>query len=234
MLAFGQPAHRPRGETPWYRPPDIIRRAVTDRAGGEGLDETGPPIDFEALVRRLCVGERRAGDELYRRMYPPVRFMLLYRTGRPDVADDLAQQTFLIALQNIVQGHPPREPAKLPGYMCGIARNVYRNWVKGERLHPAVPIPDDTPARGYVPYGEVHREQIAEAVRRLIGEMAVERDRDVIRRVYVLDQGKERICRELGLSEAHFDRVISRARLRFRELLRALGVNPDDYTPDPD
>lgn len=232
--ATARPARRARRGMPPREPPDIIERAVPDCPGGEALDDTGPPIDYEALVRRLTAGERAAAHALYQSFFPSVRLMLYCRTGQPHVADDLAQQTFVIALQKLQRGDPPREPDKLPAYLHGIAKNVYRNHVREDQRHAAVPIPEDTPAREYVPYEQVHRDQIAEAVRRLIGEMGVKRDRDIIRRVYVLDQPKKRVCGDLGLPSTTFDRVIWRARLRFRELLRDLGVNPDDYTRDPD
>jgi RNA polymerase sigma-70 factor, ECF subfamily len=46
----------------------------------------------------------------------------------------------------------------------------------------------------------------------------VPRDRRLLRGYYVLDQDKEALCQELELSQEHFDRVLHRARARFREL----------------
>jgi len=59
--------------------------------------------------------------------------------------------------------------------------------------------------------------------RRMLDEMPAERDRDLLVRFYLNDEAKEEICRELRLSEQHFNRVIFRARNRFRELLEHRG-----------
>jgi hypothetical protein len=46
----------------------------------------------------------------------------------------------------------------------------------------------------------------------------------VLVRFYLDDEDKEKICSELRLSEEHFNRVIFRARNRFRELLERRGL----------
>jgi DNA-directed RNA polymerase specialized sigma24 family protein len=69
----------------------------------------------------------------------------------------------------------------------------------------------------------VGRPQWAEAARRMLGEMPAERDREILVRFYLDDEDKEQICRDLRLSEEHFNRVIFRARNRFRELLEHRG-----------
>jgi hypothetical protein len=58
--------------------------------------------------------------------------------------------------------------------------------------------------------------------------MPVARDREVLVRFYLDDQDREKICRELGLSEEHFNRVIFRARNRFRELVEHRGFRKAD------
>src|SRR5207253_245294 len=69
----------------------------------------------------------------------------------------------------------------------------------------------------------VGRPQWAAAARRMLGEMPGERDRDLLVRFYLNDEAKEQICQELKLSQEHFNRVIFRARNRFRELLEHRG-----------
>lgn len=56
-------------------------------------------------------------------------------------------------------------------------------------------------------------------VRRLIGELPTDRDRQLLLRFYVAEEEKERICSDLGLDSLHFNRVLFRARHRFKELL---------------
>jgi DNA-directed RNA polymerase specialized sigma24 family protein len=70
--------------------------------------------------------------------------------------------------------------------------------------------------------------QWATAARRMLEEMPVARDREVLVRFYLDDEDKGKICRELKLSEDHFNRVIFRARNRFRELVERRGFRKTD------
>ena len=65
------------------------------------------------------------------------------------------------------------------------------------------------------------RSELAEIVRRVLSEMTSERDRQVLFRFYIAGDGKDAICRDLGLTSLHFNRVLFRARERYRELYLA-------------
>jgi RNA polymerase sigma-70 factor (ECF subfamily) len=60
--------------------------------------------------------------------------------------------------------------------------------------------------------------QEAEQVRRLLGEMRYERDRQVLIRFYLLDDDRESVCAHLGIEPERFNQVLHRARERLREL----------------
>src|SRR5438034_2873312 len=47
------------------------------------------------LLRQLRQGDAEAGHQFVREYYPGVYRYLLYLTGRPEAAEDLAQETFL-------------------------------------------------------------------------------------------------------------------------------------------
>jgi RNA polymerase sigma-70 factor (ECF subfamily) len=58
-------------------------------------------------------------------------------------------------------------------------------------------------------------------VRQLLSELS-DRDREILRRFYIEEEDKERICADLKLSSLHFNRVLHRARERYRELYRKM------------
>jgi RNA polymerase sigma-70 factor (ECF subfamily) len=80
-------------------------------------------------------------------------------------------------------------------------------------------LPGETPE----PFQTVEREQHAAAVRALLKELPRQRDRLLLIRLYLDEADKDDLCAEFGLSAEHFDRVISRARQRFREILERAG-----------
>jgi RNA polymerase sigma-70 factor (ECF subfamily) len=52
-----------------------------------------------------------------------------------------------------------------------------------------------------------------------LDQLAVSRDREILRRFYLADEDKVTICVALKLSAPHFDRVLYRAKRRMRELI---------------
>lgn len=62
------------------------------------------------------------------------------------------------------------------------------------------------------------RKEKARAIRQVLRQLNSERDREVLYRFYIAEEHKEQICADLGLTNLHFNRVLYRARERFREL----------------
>jgi RNA polymerase sigma-70 factor (ECF subfamily) len=94
---------------------------VTERtAGGDGLDPAVPPSPLD--MRTLVVDHHR---DVYRYAYR--------LTGRVADAEDLTQQTFLIAQQRL---HQVRQPERVLSWLFAILRTCY---LKSERK--SVPLP---------------------------------------------------------------------------------------------
>ena len=76
------------------------------------------------------------------------------------------------------------------------------------------------------------RDEVAKIVHQVISTMRSRRDRMLLLRYYIAEEEKELICSDLNLSHLHFNRVLFRARRRFRELLigheESFGNRVDD------
>lgn len=173
------------------------------------------------LVARIAGGDAAAETQLWNRYSRGLLFLLRRRTGNPDLADDLRQETFRIALEKLRAGGL-EDPRRLAAYLRGIAVNLATgDWRKRARQKTTT----DSDAVAAVPDGnsgpmdEASRQQIAGVVARLLEELGVSRDREILRRFYVDEADKEQICGELDISPAHFNRVLFRAKQRFRKLL---------------
>jgi RNA polymerase sigma-70 factor, ECF subfamily len=153
-------------------------------------------------------------------------FHLHRLTGDTALSDDLHQETFRIVLEKL-RGEGLDQPGSLAGFILHTGRNLffgaYRKRVRrgeGESLD-AAPVEPADPTPG--PLTRILREEVVQKVRRLIGGLATERDRQLLFRFYVAEEDKERICSDLGLDGVHFNRVLFRARQRLKELLREVG-----------
>lgn len=88
------------------------------------------PTDIE-LVRGLLGGDKDAFAELYRRRHGSVYRFVLLMTGRPEMADDIVQETFM-ALLNHTAGYDERKGA-LNSFLIGVARNQVLNRFRQDR-----------------------------------------------------------------------------------------------------
>src|SRR5437763_1513157 len=89
------------------------------------------PTDIE-LVRRLFDGDKEAFAELYQRRHGNVYRFALYMTGRPEIADDVAQETFMALINN--SAAYDENKGAVNSFLIGIARNQALRRLRQERI----------------------------------------------------------------------------------------------------
>ncbi len=193
-------------------------------------ETSAPPNEEEvasALVRRIAAGDRGAEGEMVERYSRGISFLLRRLTGSTELAQDLHQETFRIVLERL-RGRGLEDPAGLAAFLRGTARHLAvadRRKVARRRTEAddeaLAEIPHPAPSQ----LSSVLLAEEAAAVRELIHELPTERDRELLLRFYVADEEKDSICNALGLDRLHFNRVVFRARQRFKDLFeRRLGA----------
>lgn len=178
-----------------------------------------------SLVERVHSGESPAESEMIERYSRGLRFLLRRRTRDPDLAEDFLQETWIIALEKI-RRQGLEDPARLAGYLAGIARNLVLGAVRrADRQKTSVnsEIVDLIPDESGNPYRHVSRAEICNHVHELIDGLKKERDREILNRFYVREEDKEDICSRLGVDSTHFNRVLFRARQRLKSAIEATG-----------
>ena len=96
------------------------------------------PTDTE-LVRRLVDGDKDAFAELYRRRHGNIYRFALHMTGRPEMADDVAQETFMVLMNNSAAYDETK--GAVNSFLLGIARNQVLLRLRQER--PNVPVDEN-------------------------------------------------------------------------------------------
>ena len=173
------------------------------------------------FVKRIGLGDRRAEEELVRRYQRGLIYLLQRRTRDPQLALDLAQDTFRIAIEKLRQS-PIEQVERVGAYLRGTALNLATADVRKHARRgttadsEAVDAAADDAAG---PFDHVSGEQVKRLVRKLLDELPMQRDREILIKTYLEDQDKSAICEALGVDSAHYNRVLFRAKERFRELL---------------
>lgn len=183
-------------------------------------------IEVVAIVSRILAGDAEAEGELVERYSRGINIIINKIVSNRSTTNDLSQETFRIVLEKIRRADL-REPEKLSGFVCSIARNTALDYVRRVGRSPLLEdipsieeIPDPAPNQ----LEEVLRQERARIVRQVISELSVYRDRQVLFRYFIAEEDKDGICQALGITRVQFNYVISRAVARFKELLlRKMG-----------
>lgn len=141
--------------------------------------------------------------------------MLRNRVLAEDLVNDAVAETLAKLHGQLIE-----EPERLGGFIYAVAVNLLKNHRRRicNRGDLRVAIFDDLPAGGD-PTECLDRTQLAARVWKVIEELPMQRDREIVKRFYLDEEEKESICADLDLTPGHFDRVAFRARQRMKVLL---------------
>lgn len=194
------------------------------------LHETDERLQLERqaaarIATGVNEGQPAAESELVERYANGLLYLLTKHCGDRERARDLLQDTFLVAIGKLRQ-QPLEQPERLAGFLRGIAVRIGLNAGRRQRREPVSVEPDTLAAISATEppqFASVSAGETGVAVQRLLASMPVERDRQLLLRYYVYEHDKPEICAALGLDSLHFNRVLHRAKRRFRELLEKSG-----------
>lgn len=155
------------------------------------------------------------------RCIPGLKALLLRLTGNVETANELAQDVVFAVILAIRDGRLS-DPALVSAYTRQAARNAAAMLARKQK--PLL-LPADAAEREALwaqrvptPLEHYETEQLRELARRVLDELPTQRDRDLIIGYYVDGSSKLELMEKLGFDRDQFDRVMSRARGRMRDL----------------
>ena len=169
--------------------------------------------DMARMVAEVRNNDPVAMEVLYSTLIDSFRSMLR-RQLSADV-EDRAHNVFLITVDAIRSGHI-RDPERLAGFVRTVARRQAIDAIRGlNRQRRAVGLDSSVPLKDESVCPErrlIQKQQWAcfDSAFRALGP----RDREILERSYLRDESRERICREMGLTETQFRLLKNRAKNR--------------------
>jgi RNA polymerase sigma-70 factor (ECF subfamily) len=158
----------------------------------------------KTLVLRARGGDRSAFEELVRRTSRLLFARFYIDTGCPSHAEDLLQETFLLAFRSL---HQLAEPGGFRGWILTLARNVRIDQVrKSMRLKRLATVSADAslvtiPARGPTPDENAQREELRQQVLEVVRALPEEYRLPITLR-YILGVDAEAISQHLGITKS--------------------------------
>jgi RNA polymerase sigma-70 factor, ECF subfamily len=175
----------------------------------------------QELILRACHGDEEAFRQIFERFARPVMSFLYDMVGRRELAEDLAQETFVRAYRSL---KTLRDPAKLSTWLFGIARNVARESLRGrQREGLKVELDDDQVPEleddEIPPDGRLLNRELHQVIHRALS--ILDDDKRIVFTLKVLhEHSYEEIAQITGFSIPKLKTDLHRARAEMRRTLQ--------------
>jgi RNA polymerase sigma-70 factor, ECF subfamily len=193
-------------------------------------------LQFQAFdapyVERLRSGDFRTQEHFVAYFSELIQLKLRARLRSPQAIEDVRQETFARVFAALRSSGGIRQPERLGAFVNSICNNVlleqYRASSRATSIEdePESDLPD--PAIDVL--GAVAAKQMEEKVREILEEMP-ERDRRIIREVFLEERDKDEVCRDFGVDRDYLRVLVHRAKQSFKSLyLKHIERRPPGLT----
>ena len=179
-------------------------------------------MDFFAFdkgyVERLRDGDGPTEHHFVAYFEQLLRIKLRARTLTSDKVEDLRQETFIRVIAALRREGGVRQPERFGAFVNSICNNVLlEHYRSSARNQPMEDVHFEIPDKVLDLEGMLVTKQAAERVRQILQEMP-QRDRDVLRAMFLEDKEKDEICREFGVDRDYLRVLLHRAKDKFKAL----------------
>ncbi len=194
----------------------------------------GPAVEFqsfdESYVERLRAGDFRTQEHFVEYFSELIRLKLRSRVRTPQAIEDIRQETFARVFAALHQGKL-RQPERLGAFVNSMCNNVLLEHYRASSRD--TPLEDeeqkDFPAPVVDLLGALAARQMEEKVREILEEMP-ERDRRLIREVFLAERDKDEVCRDFGVDRDYLRVLLHRAKQAFKVLyLKKMETGPRGF-----
>jgi RNA polymerase sigma-70 factor (ECF subfamily) len=193
-------------------------------------------LQFQAFdapyVERLRSGDFRTQEHFVAYFSELIQLKLRARLRTPQAIEDVRQETFARVFAALRSPGGIRQPERLGAFVNSICNNVlleqYRAASRAGSLEdePANDLPD--PVTDVL--GAVAAKQMEQKVREILEELP-ERDRRIIREVFLEERDKDEVCRDFGVDRDYLRVLVHRAKQSFKSLyLKNIERRPPGLT----
>ncbi|MCA8911531.1 MAG: sigma-70 family RNA polymerase sigma factor [Planctomycetes bacterium] len=181
-----------------------------------------PGLSDEELVKRVLKGESEFYEHVIKRFERLVYGFMLRKISDVGIAQDLAQETFLIGFENL---NRLKDHARLKSWLMGIAGNLVRDHYKRRKM-AGMPEGMDVELTGMDPLQSAEQTERHEVLYKALAKLS-ERYRAVLIKRYLEGQEYAEIADDLGLSIGAVEVCMHRARKSLQSAMKELMPDID-------
>lgn len=186
----------------------------------------------DAYLNRLRAGDFRTQEHFSAYFGALIKIKLASRLKSPEAIEDIRQETFtrfFLALRE----RKILQPERLGAFVNSICNHVLFEHYRSPSSGPSL---DDTeeqniPASAFDLLGVLAVKETEKKVREILSQLS-ERDRRLLRQIFLEERDKDEVCREFGIDREYLRVLLHRAKQAFKSAyLKHMGENPRDFAP---
>jgi RNA polymerase sigma-70 factor, ECF subfamily len=186
----------------------------------------------EPYVERLRDGDFRTQEHFVAYFTELIQLKLRSRLHSPQAIEDVRQETFARVFAALRSGKL-RQPDRLGAFVNSMCNNVlleqYRSLSRNSPIEEEEQ--EELPAVNIDVLGALAAKQMGEKVREILDELP-ERDRRVLREIFLEERDKDEVCRDFGVDRDYLRVLLHRAKLAFKSLyLKHMAARPPGIEP---
>jgi RNA polymerase sigma-70 factor, ECF subfamily len=186
----------------------------------------------ESYVTRLLAGDLRTQEHFGAYFSTLIQLKLRSRLQSREAIEDVRQETFVRFYAALREGkilHPER----LGSFVNSVCNNVLLEHYRASARHGSLDDEDDDeqkelPGNAMDLLGVLASKETEKKVREILQQMP-ERDRRLLREIFLEERDKDEVCRELGVDRDYLRVLLYRAKKSFKSLfLSSLGESAQE------
>ena len=181
----------------------------------------------EAYVERLRAGDFRTQEHFVAYFSELIQLKLRSRLNSPQAIEDVRQETFTRVFTALRDGKI-RQPDRLGAFVNSMCNNVLLEHYRSSSRDDSIDDEEqpEIPAANVDVLGAIANKQLAEKIRGILEELP-ERDRRLLREVFLEERDKDEVCADFGVDREYLRVLLHRAKLSFKALyLKSVAARP--------
>lgn len=171
----------------------------------------------ESYLERLCSGDFRTESHFVAYFSELIQLKLRSRVKSPQAIEDLRQETFARVFATLRSQGKLRQPERLGAFVNSVCNNVLlEHYRSASRENPieeeeGANLPD--PSLDVVAI--LSHKEMEQKVRQVLDGLS-ERDRRLLREVFLEERDKDAVCRDFGVDRDYLRVLLHRAKQAFK------------------
>ena len=176
--------------------------------------------DFDqSYLDRLCSGDFRTEEHFVAYFSELIHLKLHCRLRSPQAIEDLRQETFARVFAALRSKGGVRQPERLGAFVNSVCNNVLLEFYRSSSRESPIEDDEDSkfPDTSMDVIGIISHKQMQEKVSQILEDLP-ERDRRLIKEVFLEERDKDEVCRDFGVDRDYLRVLLHRAKQSFKSL----------------